>query len=86
MPDLYLAIQNLMASGQLNDLVCLAVRTATAEQAKAPPSRGQIAAMVAASLEANPALNMTAVQIAARAVEVSDALIAELAKPTEASR
>lgn len=57
-----------------------------AAQAKATPSRGQIAAMVLAGSAANSAVDAPTENLARWAVEMADALLAQLAKPTEASR
>lgn len=80
--DLCCAFETLHDSGRLG----LLVEEVVAAKAKAPPSRGQIAAMVAAGIEANSEVDMPTHALAARAVEVADALLAELAKPREASR
>lgn len=73
-------------NGAVDQVAREAVRTAVDELSKATPSRGQIAAQIMAGFAACPAEFSGIKEIAEVAVEWTDALLAELAKPTEASR
>lgn len=82
MSDLTLAMQNLIASGEISFGIRDAAVTLAAEQAKSTPSRGQIAARVLAGIVSHEGGYAEAYVDAARqAVKYADALLAELAKP-----